>query len=391
MAKLLLVCDYYLYSYKGKYYFKDKVASGFYERYLRVFEELRIANRVIEEKQLTPERYPIDDSRIEVYSIPIFHGPIEYLKKYFTVGKILEHVTEGCDAAILRLPCTAAQRIGNSIIKKRIPYAVEVVFDAHDGAKTSANMMEKILWTLIDKKMRKICRHADGVSCVTQFYLQQRYFSTKPNHFESYYSSGGINSTFYSTPRSFPKNKIINIGHIDIQIGLHIRKGTDELLQAVALLKKENIDMNISFAGEDWADNAKRILKYAEKIGIGGCVSCPGLLNAKQISDFLDACDIFVLPTKAEGLPRVIIEAMAKGLPVVTTPNSGNPELVQPHYLVAYEDINTLSERIKELILDPDAYEKACLENFEKAKEYRADFLQLRRDLFYNKLKVLTK
>lgn len=391
MAKLLLLCDYYLYSYKGKFYFKDKVAFGFYERYLRVFEKLRIANRVIEEEQLTAGRFPIEDSRIEVYPIPIFHGPIDYLKKYFKVGKKLKRVTEGCDAVVLRLPCTAAQRIGNFIIKKRIPYAVEVVFDAHDGAKTSANMMEKILWTLIDKKMRKICRHADGVSCVTQFYLQQRYFSTKPNHFESYYSSAGLPISFYTSERKYPGSRTLNIAHVDLQIGLHSRKGTDEVLKAVSILKKQGVIVNIGFAGDDWGNNTELIIKYATELGIGEQVFFPGFLSMAKMSDFLDKSDLFVFPTKAEGLPRCVIEAMAKGLPVVTTPVSGNPELIEKHFLVDYTDIVTLAERIKELVTNKMSYEVTSKKNFDKALEYEASILENRRDEFYKKIKLLAK
>ena len=391
MSKVLLSCDYYLYSHKGKYYFKDKNASTFYDRYLRVFDKLRIVNRVIEENEHKDCRCLIDDPRIEVCPVPIFHGPVEYAKNYFKVGKVLDKVSEGCDAAVLRLPCTVAQRLSDTIIKKKIPYAVEVVFDAHDGAKTGANIVEKVLWTLIDKKMRKICRHADGVSCVTQFYLQQRYFSTKPDHFESYYSSAGLPMSFYTSERKYPEGRTFNIAHVDLQIGLHSRKGTDEVLKAVSILKKRGIKVNIGFAGDDWGNNIELITKYATDLGIGEQVFFPGFLSMAEMSEFLDKSDLFVFPTKAEGLPRCVIESMAKGLPVVTTPVSGNPELIEKHFLVDYTDIDTLAERINELLSSKDSYESASKKNFNKALEYEASVLEKRRDEFYKKLKSLVR
>lgn len=391
MAKLLLLCDYYLYSNNGKYYFKDKNASKFYDRYLRVFDEIRIVNRVIEEIDLNENRYPINDPRIEIYPLPIFHGPIEHLKKYNKVGSVLSKATEGCDAAILRLPCTAAQRIGRSIIKKKIPYAVEIVFDAYDGAKTGKNIVERILWFLIDRKMRKISRSADGVSCVTQFYLQQRYFSLKLDHFESYYSSAGLPLAFYTSERQYPKGKTINIAHVDLQIGLHSRKGTDEVLKAAAILKKQGVIVNIGFAGDDWGDNKKKIIQYATKLGVDSQVFFPGFLSMDQMSDFLDNSDVFVFPTKAEGLPRCVIEAMAKGLPVVSTPVSGIPELLDMQYLVDYADVAALAEKIKQIITNKEVYEAASRSNFCKALEYEASVLQLRRDEFYKNLRSLVK
>lgn len=391
MAKLLLSLDHYFYYNNGSYYYASQREYDFYHRYLEVFEELRIAARVIEEIEVKEGRIPIDKERVDFFPLPIFHGPKEYIGKYLEIGKAMKGVTKGCDAAILRLPSTVAQRISKQVIANKIPYACEIVFDAADGAATANNPLEKILWKIIDYQMRKTCYGAEGVSCVTQYYLQKRYFSQKDNHFESYYSSGGIPSSFYTSARIFPSKKILTIAHVDLQIGLHSRKGTDELLHAVALLKKDNIDVNISFAGDDWGDNANKIRKYAENIGIGGQVDFPGYLSATQMSDFLDKADLFVFPTKAEGLPRSIIEAMAKGLPVVTTPASGNPELIKPHFLVAYEDIETLAERIKELVTRPASYEQASFENFTKAQEYKAQVLQKRRVEFYKKLKDTIK
>ena len=57
-------------------------------------------------------------------------------------------------------------------------------------------------------------------------------------------------------------------------------------------------------------------------------ITFTGRVNRRQLSDILENSDIFVFPTAAEGLPRVIIEAMAKGLPCVISDVSGNPELV---------------------------------------------------------------
>ena len=48
---------------------------------------------------------------------------------------------------------------------------------------------------------------------------------------------------------------------------------------------------------------------------------------------------------------------MAKGLPCITTPVSGNPELVSEHFLVGYSDINTLADRIEELVKNKSIYE----------------------------------
>lgn len=388
MAKLLISCDDYIFRHDGKYYFKSQEWSDFYQRYLRVFEELRIVNRVIDEPELKIERILVDDPRIDIRPLPIFHGPKQYLTKYFAIGRAMHNAVDGCDAAILRLPSTVAQRLSSQVMKSGMPYAVEIVFDACDGANTSDSLLDKILWRIIDRRMRCICAGADGVSCVTATYLQRRYFSTKSDHFESNYSTLNIDKSFFTSPRKYPNRNPLYIAHVDMQIGLHGRKGTDIIIRALGKLKREKgIVVNVNFAGDDWNNNTEQILKYAKKHGIEGQVTCPGFLSRTQLNEFLDKSDLFVLPTKAEGLPRVIIEAIAKGLPTITTPVSGNPELICGEYLVDFYDVDTLAQKIARLATDKAAYEDASKRNFEHSLQYEGSILQVRRDEFYQKLK----
>lgn len=387
MSKLFISCDDYIFRHDGSFYFKNQEWKAFYDRYLRVFENLRICNRVIDEEILKRERVLVSDPRIEIYPLPIFHGPAEYITVYGRIGKAMKSAIEGCDAAILRLPSTVAQRISRRVQKSCIPYACEVVFNARDGFISSSSFMEKLLWLIIDRRMRRVCKGADGVSCVTEHQLQKRYYSIKENHFTSHYSSLALEKSFYSLPRQFPSNKRLTIAHVSNQIRLDGRKGEKTVIDALKLLKDKGVMVNLAFAGDDWDNSTSAILEYSASIGVEGQVHCVGYLSRSELSVFLDESDLFVLPTKAEGLPRVIIEAMAKGLPVITTPVSGNPELIQPDYLVDYDDINGLVDRIGVLVTDKKEYEKTSSVNYFKSLEYQAHILEGRRDEFYSYLK----
>lgn len=390
MSKLLISCDDYIFRYNGKYYFKSQEWHDFYQRYLRVFEELRIANRVIDELELKKGRILVDDPRVEIHPLPIFHGPIEYAKTYFSAGRAMNNAVVGCDAAVLRLPSTVAQRISKQVIKAGIPYATEIVFDACDGADTANNLFEKVLWRIIDRQMRNTCAKADGVACVTEKYLQRRYFSKKPNHFENNYSTLNLDKSFFTSARQYPDKEVLTIAHVDLQIGLHSRKGTDIIIQALGKLKKEKgIIVNVKFAGDDWDGSTEKILNYAKEHGVNGQVACTGLLSRAELTAFLDNADLFVLPTKAEGLPRVIIEAIAKGLPTITTPASGNPELISADYLVPFYDVKTLAQKIELLVTNKAEYERVSKQNYEHSLQYEGSLLQTRRDEFYGKLKSI--
>ena len=118
MSKLLMSCDDYVYCYDGKYYARTQEKYDFYQRYLRVFEQLRLVTRCVNEDTLGKSRVLLDDSRIEYIPMPFFSGPLQYAKKYASIGKAIKHIADGCDAAILRLPSTIAQRVSKKVTVK---------------------------------------------------------------------------------------------------------------------------------------------------------------------------------------------------------------------------------------------------------------------------------
>lgn len=389
MAKLLLSCDDSIYLKDGRYYAASQEKMDFYQRYLRVFDELRLVTRCEKDKPFNQGWIPLDnDSRIEYIAVPEFHGPKQYAKVFFDVGKVLRNVTNGCDAAVLRIPSTVAMRVGKKVMKKGLPYACEVVFDAEDAWRGGKGLNSKI-WKKIDHDMRLMCASADGVSCVTEHYLQQHYFSEKPQAFSSHYSSLALDKSFYGFPKRYPNHRQFVIAHTSNQVAFNGRKGYNQILEALRILKDKGFSVKIGFAGKDYQDGTRQLLAYAEQLGISEMIEFVGFLSRSSLDAFLSEADMYVMPTKAEGLPRVIIEAMAKGLPCITTSVSGNPELVSSHFLVDYYDTATLAERIAELITNPQLYEQTSKENYERSLQYEASVLEKRRDEFYGKLLAL--
>lgn len=391
MAKLLLTSDDSVYSCNGKFYAESRERYDFYQRYLRVFDKLRLVTRCVYEDELKPGRIELNPNQIEYIAVPFFSGPAQYAKQYFRVGKILRHITDGCDAAVLRLPSTVGQRVCDKVMRAGIPYATEIVFDAKDGYKSEHNPIHKILWYIIHHQMQNACYKAQGVSCVTEHYLQQNYYSKVPNAFSSHYSSLSLNRDFYLSARMYPQKDTLNIVHVANQVEFNGRKGCNEVIKALNILKDRGVNAHVNFIGRDYHNGIHLLSGFAESLGVRDMLKFVGYANREQLSKYLDSSDLFVMPTRAEGLPRVIIEAMAKGLPCITTPVSGNPELISEHFLVDYEDVETLAGRIEELIKDKALYEAASAENFNRSLQYEASILEKRRDEFYSKLKSCIK
>lgn len=391
MAKLLLSCDDYVYCYQGRFYARNQDKYDFYQRYLRVFDELRLTTRCVYEDTLGQSRVPLDDPRIEYVPMPFFSGPVQYAKVYFKTGKSIRNITEGCDAAILRLPSTTAQRVCRQVMKSGLPYGTELVFDAKDAVDTSTSLMSKLIWSVIHRQMCNACLKANGVACVTKHYLQSHYTSKHPDAFFENYSSLALPKSFYTSPRVYPERKEFVISHVCTQVMFNGRKGYNEIIEAMRVLKNRNVNVRVEFAGPDYHNGIQLLSDYAKKLGVEDRVKFIGGVNRRQLSEYLESSDLYVMPTMAEGLPRVIIEAMAKGLPCITTPVSGNPELVSEHFLVDYYDIATLADRIEELVTDKVVYEATSRENFERSLQYEASVLEKRRDSFYTKLKSVKR
>lgn len=385
MTRLLLSCDDYVYCHNSKYYTKPSLMP-FYQRYLRVFDKIRLVLRCREESILNDNRVPIESNpNLEVVPLPFFQGPRGYAKVYFQVGKTMRDAVQGCDAAVLRIPSTVALRVGKLVKAADIPYACEVVFDAQDGWQ-GEHGIARLLWKKIDRDMRYLCAGADGVSCVTEHYLQQHYFPIKDMAFTSHYSSLALPKEFYGSAKLYPNHSPFVIAHTANQVQFNGRKGFNQIIDSLCILKKRGVKVKVRFAGEDYDGGIEKLSRYAEGLGVRDMIEFEGFLSRKKLDTFLSESDLYVMPTTAEGLPRVIIEAMAKGLPCISTPVSGNPELVEGHFLVDYNDVKTLADRIEELVTNKSLYEATSNTNFENSLKYEATVLQSRRDDFYNKL-----
>lgn len=391
MVKLLLSCDQSVNYCKGKYYARNKERYDLFQRYLRVFDSIRLAVRCVYVDDTLKAGIELTDPRIEICHISNFRGPIQYAKSYFKIASQIKSIVDGCDAAIIRIPSTIGQRVAHKVMKSGIPYAVEIVYDATDGAANSKNFFERILWRNIDKDMLAITHKADGVSCVTERFLQRHYFSKKKDVFVSHYSSLALDKSFYTSAREFPRKKIMTIVHVANQVDFNTRKGHIQLVDMLKILINRGTLAKIIFVGSDYHNGIAQLGLYAKKQGVSDYITFTGRVARKELSDILEKADLFVFPTAAEGLPRVVIEAMAKGLPCVISNVSGNPELVAEDMLVDYRDVKSFADKTELLIKSPEKYVSVSEENFQKSKQYEASVLEQRRDAFYLKLKELTK
>ncbi len=136
-------------------------------------------------------------------------------------------------------------------------------------------------------------------------------------------------------------------------------KGPDVAIRAVARLKSESANpvVHLDIIGEGSPDFLAFLKQLADHLGISDRVSFLGKLDQKEVLMRFQYYDALLFTSRwQEPFGRVVIEAMAQGLPVIATQNGGVPEIIddfQNGLLVSPDNPRDLAEAIRKLLQDP--------------------------------------
>jgi glycosyltransferase involved in cell wall biosynthesis len=167
-------------------------------------------------------------------------------------------------------------------------------------------------------------------------------------------------------------------------------KAPEVLIDSLAICTQDGLDLVLAMVGD--GKERPGLEARARALGLGSRVHFLGQLPAgKAVRSELDRADLFVLPSRQEGLPRAIIEAMARGLPCIGSTVGGIPELLPPEDMVPPGNARALAHKLREVVTDPSRMARMSNRNLEKAREYREDALRERRVAFYRYIRNQTE
>ncbi|MGI8936135.1 MAG: glycosyltransferase family 4 protein [Phormidesmis sp.] len=154
-------------------------------------------------------------------------------------------------------------------------------------------------------------------------------------------------------PASIPDRSASSVTRFVFLGRIGQRKGAFDLLQAFANLPADCLlQAQLTLAGDGELDRASDLVK---QLNVEGYVELPGWIDLEQRNQLLGDADVFILPSYNEGLPMAMLEAMASGLPVISTPVGGIPEVIVSGangYLADPGDIKALSAAMQSLVED---------------------------------------
>lgn len=199
----------------------------------------------------------------------------------------------------------------------------------------------------------KIAR-ADLVACISHFARSQGMIRSDPAHWSRLrIVHCGVSPDRYATAGARGGARLLFVGR------LAAVKGVPVLLDAMSALKQTHPDAHLTLVGD--GPERARIEARAAALDLGAAVTFAGYRSQDEVAAELARTDVFALPSFAEGVPVVLMEAMAAGLPVLATRIAGISELVEDGVsgrLVPPGDVATLTGALDDLLSDANLREE---------------------------------
>lgn len=393
---VLVVADgHYYITPSGDVYADSVYDYNFYKRYLMSFDHVFAVIRAVKVDEVPKNKKKSSGEGITFLLLPQYQGPYQYALKYFSIVRSVKKICarKDIDRAIFRIPAATSNIVAKAFSKTKKPFAVEVVGDPWENFSPRATGNKVMLWVvrrLWSKAVKKLCEKAEGASYVTESHLQAKYppraYTEKNSgYFTNHYSSVELADDSFAEPRTWIKKEEYLISHAANYFSDY-GKGHKTLIEAVKTVNESGFRVKLLFVGD--GPLRKEFEQYANTQGISEKVKFLGrLANGDEVRKAIHNSDIFALPTISEGLPRVVLEAMAEGIPCLSSPTCGVPEILDAEYLYDFMDADGFAQGIISLITNPKKMTQLSKKNIETSKQFSASTLNSRRKEFYDQLR----
>ncbi len=399
--KVLVVADgHYYITPEGEVYADSVYDYNFYQRYLMTFDHVYAVIRATPISKAPSNKKKTSGNGISFLLLPQYQGPYQYLKKYVSIVKNVKKICsrEDVECAIFRIPAATSNIVCKYFEKTHKPFGVEVVVDPWENFSPRASGNKIMLWIVRrswTKFVKDMCLKAVGASYVTKSYLQEHYpprvsVENCSCCFTENYSSVELADDLFAIPRNWTgEEKEFVISHVSNSFTGY-EKGHLTLMDAIKKVNNKGYNVKVVFVGD--GPLRKEFEEYAKRNGIDDKVTFTGrLANGNEVRKVIRNSDIFILPTLAEGLPRALLEAMAEGIPCLSSPTCGIPEVLEEEFLYDFADSEGFAKGIINFITHPERMKIASENNLNMAKKFSASILNSRRKQFYDKLKEYTE
>ncbi|WP_455137100.1 glycosyltransferase family 4 protein [Thermophilibacter sp.] len=326
-------------------------------------------------------------AEISVIEVPDFKSPTKFLINRRRAERIIRACVAKNDFFILRLPSSIGVIAQKYIEAAKKPYLVEVVGCAWDSY-FNHSALGKLVAPAEYMSMKRAVHRARYVHYVTREFLQRRYPSKA-----GAITVGCSDVKIEQTETDVLSKRLSKIRSGDgrtVALGtaaaIDVRyKGQQYVIEAMSKLKGSGLRIDYYLAGGyNRNQNDSYLRDLSESLSVSDQVHFLGPLSADKLTEFYDQIDVYIQPSKQEGLPRAVIEAMARACPVLGSNLAGIPELIDEDCLFRPGSVKEIMTALRSLPNRDLA--KMARENFQRSKEYERAALLSKLESFYKKV-----
>ncbi len=372
--RTLIATDSKLFHKKDKYYI-DNALLTIIKRYKKHFGDILLCTRVVEIDQVPAYCKEVTPYLSDVIGVDSLKNII--INKYN--AKFKDVISE-CDFVIARLPSLIALKVVETAKALNKPYLTELMGCAWD-AYWNHSLQGKMFAPYMYYKMKKQVNISNFSIYVTEKFLQNRYPAQNVSEHASNVYIEKLDAEILQNRLNNIKNqnkktiKLFTAAAVDVRY-----KGHEYVIKALPKFKDINLEYYIAGKGD------QTFLKnIAKKSNVENKVFFLGGLSHEDVIEMMDKTDLYIQPSKQEGLPRAVIEAMSRGCPTLGANTAGIPELIQKECVFKRGSVDSVYKAINSFV--GKDWEEYAISNFNKAKQFEEDILNQRREKYFNMIK----
>lgn len=384
--KIVFAHDHIFYMYKNKMYSTGGLSKEILDRYTSIFGEVAVISRKRDLVEVDDKLSIASTDNVRFISVPDF----KTLKKHISLRNIKSIVNEEvskCDAVIARLPSSIGNIAVDAAIKYSKPYLIEVVACPWD-AYWNHSLIGKFVAPFMYYSTKESVKDAKYVIYVTSEFLQRRYPCNGKSIACSDVSLPPLDNCILENriikiEQMSPKKPIIlgTTAAIDVRY-----KGQQYVIKAISKLNKEGYNFEYHLAG---GGDKSYLMNIAGKYNVIDNVKFLGTIPHEKVFKYLDEIDIYIQPSKQEGLPRALVEAISRGCPALGSTTGGIPELLDKEFIFHNGAVNEICNLLTKM--NKSTMLRQANRSFEKSKEFDEKILNKKREDFYVEFSELLK
>lgn len=299
-----------------------------------------------------------DLAELEIVGTYPYFTKLDFYKKLpailFRNGPIFRKVLEEADVVFMRQPCQNSFMLSLMARRKNKPLVCYFMGDEEEIVRQGHKYrgIGKAIALAFSRFHRVLYRKITRKAALSFFFsgdLRRKYGHEGENEHL-------IFSSLFGEEDIIPREDTCTNQRIEIiYVGrLAHEKGIGYLIRAVAGLKKSNLDAHLKICGD--GPEKQALASLCEDLDLVDEVKFMGFLNAESLKQAYVDSDIFVIPSLSEGMPKVLIEAMAKALPVISTDVGGVSAIIddgENGLLVSPKSPEEITQAVLRIVNDP--------------------------------------